>query len=496
MPYTIDRRVTGSHKTTLQYQRGNDPVLNAAHDSGTKYECLYGYRTGSKADLSSVDSRNTYAPPEGASLLEVLAYRKAFIERSVTKIAQRTSAPTHFILSDMGNEFASAKLTAVGTSNSLVHKSGAILTTRTIRNAIPDGTYWLDSTGAMVAGNPFTDFGGYLGSHGVKEFLGTGSHGLSVAQTNGIASRAISAMNPIKSHASVLTTLLELAKGDVPGILKNLRTHYDGIMDLKQVTAKGSLDAANTIGGTPLETVFGWVPIAQDIKAAIQVLTTLDSLLFPPDNTRRKFNTVVHERYGTYAGSAQLQNGSLMTPIGGLSDIGLNSKTSSYISYAGTAPTVYTARETIDVRVTARFNTSLVPSAQSNGYLDKLHVLLGLDLTPQVIWDLLPWSWLVDWFANIGSVVENLGNIHMSNVILNYAYATFRREAVSGAWCRPVLSTGSTGYVSLTGNFITEYKMSQKVRLKASPYGFGTALSSLTGPQWAILTALGLARAR
>jgi hypothetical protein len=159
--------------------------------------------------------------------------------------------------------------------------------------------------------------------------------------------------------------------------------------------------------------------------------------------------------------------------------------------------TIHASRETIDIRTTVRFQTNLIPTASNNGYVDRLRDLLGLKLTPEVIWELTPWSWLIDWFSNIGLVVENLSNLHASNLILNYAYSTICREAVdSSVTSRPALTSASTGYRTWEGDVVTKYETWQKVRLKASPYGFATTLNSLTGSQWAILVALGLARQR
>jgi len=500
MPYVIDRRVSGSRKTELEYQSGSNPIRYRSVDGVTSYESTYGWRTGPNVKSDEADPRLEYHPPKGGTLADVLAYRKNFIEQVVTNAATRNALPgsTHFLLSDRGNEFANTKLSVRAGNNYCFWKAGLPSATTKIWNASPTLMYWLDQTGTMVAGSPVTDFGGYLRGKGLKEFDGTGNHGLSTAQTNSIATSAIGVMNPIQSHASVLTTLLELVSGDVPGVYKNLLKHLKTIQDIRGVTSSGLKGAASFTGGSFLENVFGWTPMLKDINAAIQVLTTIDSLLFPEDSTRRNFKRVIHERFGTLTGNVALGSGAVLA--GSMSaderSIFVNANQGTYFASPGTAPTVFTARETIDVRVTARFNTSMVPSAQSNGYLDKLQVLLGLQLTPQVLWDITPWSWLVDWFGNIGSVVENLSNIHASNLILNYAYATFRREAVSGVWAKPVLSGSSSGWQSLSGDFITEYTTVQKVRLRASPYGFGTALSSLNPNQWAVLTALGLARAR
>jgi hypothetical protein len=431
----------------------------------------------------------------------MLEYRKAFIERSIDKLARASGgsqAPSHFVTTDMGNEFSNLKIRASGTPNTARQVSSGV--TKNFVNACADGTAWIQSDGSLGQNTiPFRNFLGFLGSKGIPEFAGGVSGPLNMALATSIGTSAITQMNPIKTHASVLTTLLELIRGDVPGLLNQLRKHFTTINLLKHGSASGVTQAGSAIGAAYLENVFAWTPIFKDINAAIQVLATIDGLMFPEDNTRRTFERVLWTHYGMREGAnSRLTGAGLFAPLGGFAagKPGLNSvvgQTLINTSTLNNIPVLYTARETVDVRCTARFNTSLVPNATNNGYLDQLNDLLGLKLTPQVIWDLTPWSWLIDWFANIGSVMENLGSLHMSNIILNYAYATFRCEAASGAWQRPVINSTMK---ALSGNFITQYGIDHKVRLKASPYGFGTALGSLNANQWAVLVALGLARAR
>jgi hypothetical protein len=396
----------------------------------------------------------------------------------------------------MGNEFGNVKLRVTAASNEFEYRNGS--TRIQMTNGVPQVIRFLDSSGNMVGISPLHDFGGFFAGNNVPGFSGTGTTGLDSSARNGICSNAIAAMSPIQSKASVLTTLLELVSGDVPGLLKDLRKHVDTITSLRAAAPKGVIQAGSAVGGAYLENVFAWTPILKDITAAVEVLTTIDQLLFPEDNTRRTFDRVIHERWGSLTTTAALGNRGVLSPSGG--PHAYLTRNSDALGTTIQTPSLsmdFTAREKVDVRCTARFSTALVPSAQSNGYVDRMAVLLGLELSPAVLWELVPWSWLIDWFTNIGSVVENLSNIHMSNVILNYAYATFNRKTVAGVWMRrPPLVTSGSGFLSFRGDVIFEYTLNQKVRVKASPYGFGVSPSSLSGEQWAVLVALGLARSR
>lgn len=501
MPYVFDTRRSGSFVSSYT----NDSGARRVCDSPTFLEQTYGLRTGKRVSGKQTDERDVYNPPKGASLVEILAYRKKFIERQVTKMSldPNSTAPTHFILSDMGNEFANYKFRSKATENriTIVNSTGG----HYFVNALPELTMGFNSAGTFGPISAASDLFSFMYTRrSVTQFSsGYTATGMPLASAMAEGTNAIKRLNPIQSHASVLTTLLELVRGDVPGVLKQLRKHLTTITDARRLTKSGMLGAGSAVGGTYLENVFGWTPIFRDINNAINVLTTIDSLLFPPDSTRRTEQRVLHRWQGAGGFISNPADGVAVGPLlafGDTPEEQNNHYESSGVVFNGygSGLTVnHTATETLDVRTTVRFQTGLVPNARNNGFSDRLQDLLGLRLTPEVIWDLTPWSWLIDWFTNIGTVVENLGNIHMSNLILNYAYATFQQTAeIRSLANRPTVVSSGTGFRAWEGSMFREHLVTQKVRLKASPYGFATALGSLNASQWAILVALGLARAR
>ncbi len=503
MPIVVDERAFGSCVSSAV--TGSPVTSSRSIDSATFYEVTYGYRSGKKTGENQTDERDVYNPPKGAGIAALLLYRKRFLERQMTKVMidKSSVAPTHFVLSDMGNEFANYKFRARVTPNVLRYGPGTSFGT-VYTNVVPSLVQYPKVDGSLQGGHFISDFMGFLGTKPQSSLAKTfgGTHGMTLSGAKLEGMQDIKILNPIQNHASVLTTLLEMVRGDVPGVLKQLREHINTISTLRVISAKGIKGAASAVGGTYLENVFGWAPIMRDINAAIQVLTTIDQLLFPPDSTRRNRSRVLVDRQNSITTSQPLTANGLLNP-GGLNlskpSITKNRDVSSGVTVmaTGNVSTLHATQEKIDIRTTVRFQTSLVPTSANNGHLDRMHELLGLELTPKVIWDLLPWSWLVDWFANIGDVIENLSNIHTSNLILNYAYSTlYRQVECSSVTGRPALTSTVTGFRSWSGDVVTKYEAWQKVRLKASPYGFATALETLTGNQWAILVALGLARTR
>lgn len=106
-------------------------------------------------------------------------------------------------------------------------------------------------------------------------------------------------------------------------------------------------------------------------------------------------------------------------------------------------------------------------------------------------WELIPFSWLVDYFSNIGDVVKNINSLNQDGLVIAYGYAMSETlEEKLYSWTGPVIQDGL--WVKRTFTATVSGKRQQ--RRKANPYGFGVDFSSLTARQASILLALGLTR--
>jgi hypothetical protein len=107
--------------------------------------------------------------------------------------------------------------------------------------------------------------------------------------------------------------------------------------------------------------------------------------------------------------------------------------------------------------------------------------LLGVKLSPDTVWNLNPWTWAADWFANTGDLMTNVSNMGQDGLVLQYGYMMASEE----------VSTYSVA--SKNGAVTSRTRLVKRAkRIPASPYGFGVSLSTLTARQLAIITALGL----
>lgn len=107
--------------------------------------------------------------------------------------------------------------------------------------------------------------------------------------------------------------------------------------------------------------------------------------------------------------------------------------------------------------------------------------VFGLTVDFSTAWNIMPWSWLIDWFGSVGDYLEGKRNI-------------------VGATHGPVLIMShrrTVGQCKFDKGFFTSdwtYTATHKSRRKASPSPFTATLPFLTGRQFSILGSIGVTR--
>lgn len=125
-------------------------------------------------------------------------------------------------------------------------------------------------------------------------------------------------------------------------------------------------------------------------------------------------------------------------------------------------------------------DSQLAKAARFEAYANKL---LGVRLTPEVLWNLAPWTWAVDWFSNTGDIISNFSNLGRDGLVLKYGYSMYRRSFTSEQY---------VSYPGFSGPLTSKRVNLHFHRYPSSPYfGFGTT-GSLTKTQSAVLVALGI----
>jgi hypothetical protein len=121
--------------------------------------------------------------------------------------------------------------------------------------------------------------------------------------------------------------------------------------------------------------------------------------------------------------------------------------------------------------------------------MQRLEKLYGTNITPEVIWNLSPWSWAADWFANTGDVVHNISRFAQDGLVMPYGYMMETSVLKARYSMRNVALKGK-----VIPDLTQQFDRTIKVRRKATPFGFGLDFDSFSQFQLSIIAALGLSR--
>lgn len=468
------------------------------------YESVYTYRSGANAKkLIQGGSYNT-SVTSGRDLESRLMARKQYLESLVKQIlVPQNGSPSVFSTTDEGHPFATFK---VRTHNPY----GRV---RVFTNTNQWGEWDVCPTTALL---PYPDLTNPFGVGVVSgdpmskrtyftwpATLAGGGNNFPVAQQvvpstlkTAIGAGVIASSNPWAPKASLAQTIVELLRGDVPSVVKNLRKHLHDLQSLKK-----------TVGSDWLNIQFGWVPLVSDLMKTVETLFKLHELLFMSEAHRRQRSGYLGNwsRMETSFGSAGrvLYWTNPVSPASAGSTF-VKDVTGSVASAPGSIPSLdasfsKTVITSADFRFSARFHRGAVPNGAELGYIERAAELFGLEFTPSVLWELTPWTWLLDWASSLGATAQNLSTLDWSNVLLDYAYLTFVVKTEASA----SVTLNGNSYSSGTGTFLhgsrflsQHWVTTEKVREQASPFGFGVSWTGLSPLQLSILASLGMSRGR
>lgn len=123
-------------------------------------------------------------------------------------------------------------------------------------------------------------------------------------------------------------------------------------------------------------------------------------------------------------------------------------------------------------------------------YAQEADKLLGVKFTPDVLWQLTPWSWLADWEGNIGVNISNATALGKDNLALRWGY--LMRETHYNHY---ISTSKFTSYSGFSGPLHMTWRVTRKERVRSTPFGFGLSTGGFTDRQWSILGALGMTKA-
>jgi len=138
------------------------------------------------------------------------------------------------------------------------------------------------------------------------------------------------------------------------------------------------------------------------------------------------------------------------------------------------------------------FTYHLPPKESWRGQIARMDAVYGVRPGIDTAWNLVPFSWMADWYGNMGDVLKNLQSFGADGNVLNYGYITSRSERtirfVGNCQYRPVGSGAAWSNYA----FSWEMVFTTLERYPANPFGFGVSGAALTPRRIAILAALGI----
>jgi len=332
-------------------------------------------------------------------------------------------------------------------------------------------------TGPVTAPLPTTAERKALGFQTKAEFGPKNESSMKVLGTN-----AISYSAPTNPAVDLGTSLAETYRDGLPSV--------PGIQLWKDKTS-----VLRGLGSEYLNEQFGWRPLLDEIVTVAKVVKTSHGIL---QSAKDREGNDTHVRF-SFPSKRIVSSSPATIPIPS--------------GYPGSrvwssAVASYPERQIIRTQETrqwfsADFTYALPEVGKLLGLGSNAYKLFGIALTPDVIWNLAPWSWAADWFSNSGEVINNITNFGLAGLVMRYGF--IMEETIDR--CEAVHSDGKgAGLAREAANKVENlfqvdvpgcssgYELITKRRVPASPFGFSVGWEGLSPTQLAITAALGITR--
>lgn len=308
----------------------------------------------------------------------------------------------------------------------------------------------------------------------------TGS--LSSADAEALGPEAWNLFRPGKPIMGLSVSLAELR--ELPKSVRDVRRAIEVIRKIPRTLARKNYrrlvdETANQYLGYQ----FGWKQICQDVWQIAHAQSNTAAYY----RQLERNNGVWHKRSGTMSSGET---------------IGHSRIAYDYILQTPLCPGMfgwpqrisYSSGSVERVWFVGRFRYFVPPVKTPNDEIKRVLRAYGLTLpTPDVLWNLMPWTWLVDYFTSIGDSIANLSGGAVDDLVAESAFimksVRFFERSSGTVYFKQWNGSDNVPFpVSLSGERFSELKS----RLPASPFGFGLTSQDLTGRQTSILAALGI----
>lgn len=289
-----------------------------------------------------------------------------------------------------------------------------------------------------------------------------------------MGTRAIAKTNPTNPAAGMSTFLGELREG-FPSLSAESFAfgHWDNL--------------PKKLGGEYLNYQFGWLPLIADLQKFLTAASNSTRII---EQFARDSGHNVRRRY-TFPDEHSTVDPVATAPTLLLSQFDGNQE--GWFGRSGTSTmTVSTRKHSwFSGSYTYYLEQGKDLMSRMKYYEQQANHLLGTRITPEVLWELTPWSWLADWYTDLGSIIANASALQSDGLVMRYGYVM--QTSVTDVVHRHTDIAPAVGGWT-PGAVVNTFRTTRKERIRATPYGFGLKPESFTVRQWAILGALGMTK--
>lgn len=260
---------------------------------------------------------------------------------------------------------------------------------------------------------------------------------------------------------------------DVPKMLRGTAKFFFDNWRERRITSRRAADAW-------LNTQFGWFPFLRDLAKFHNAWQNADRMI--------KHIRAYNNKWRKFGGPVRNLLEQELIGEGAYTKHSPTLESSFYKSFSGSTGSHKRYRNVSDLVWCSGLFRYWIPNINDVNWESYAKMqLYGLSVTPKLVWELTPWSWLIDWFATTDDFLSNADTGWAENLAASKAYCMRKR----------IESIRVESYHNLPGGAqfaAWDFAIESKGRAVMSPFGLGIDNSSLSSRQLSILAALGISR--
>lgn len=315
--------------------------------------------------------------------------------------------------------------------------------------------------------------------------------------------KAIVVLAPGYPKSPLFTAVGELFAG-VPNFIGHSLT--DAFMDGFK-TGKGSvpITLGRSASSEYLNYIFGVLPTIEDTIQVIENFKTLSDRLMQLEadsgkGVRRKMTFTMKTKSDIFGPDELGEHGNVNGTLVGAGFGRESGSSAGEVAFDSITSSLYMLEER-KVSFSGSFSRFIpvdtkLPETGAKFYSQFITIVtshkdgMGVRLTRERLWQLIPFSWLVDWFLSIKRSLALADRVLDDSLVINYGYVV--GETKRSATQKSVMTFAPAKTASFT-SVSTTYTSLTKERIRANPYGFITPNELELNPiRVGIMAALGV----